>query len=230
MRTGHYGAWLRHPAIQRARDSGHAAPQAPRARDELAPLWLCPAFAFSQATFHKGTREILLNPAFSVQNSLVRGSGSLWLYLAQVNPAGTEFTRPTYTVLKRKPLITANLRKSHRLGPLWFSGHVSPCFFLCLPGSFEVTVTSVSLPPFVSRRGLSNTNQRLSIIRSLGILRAAPASPGLFELGSSLLRACSLPSRSFFRSVFDSEIHSQVKSSRPECWAMTRPPILGIPS
>ena len=28
--------------------------------------------------------------------------------------------------------------------------------------SFEVTVTSVSLPPFVSRRGLSNTNQRLS--------------------------------------------------------------------
>ena len=29
-------------------------------------------------------------------------------------------------------------------------------------GSFEVTVTSVSLPPFVSRRGLSNTNQRLS--------------------------------------------------------------------
>ena len=31
-----------------------------------------------------------------------------------------------------------------------------------LLGSFEVTVTSVSLPPFVSRRGLSNTNQRLS--------------------------------------------------------------------
>ena len=29
-------------------------------------------------------------------------------------------------------------------------------------GRFEVTVTSVSLPPFVSRRGLSNTNQRLS--------------------------------------------------------------------
>ena len=29
--------------------------------------------------------------------------------------------------------------------------------------SFEVTVTSVSLPPFVSRRGLSNTNQRLSL-------------------------------------------------------------------
>ena len=27
----------------------------------------------------------------------------------------------------------------------------------------EVTVTSVSLPPFVSRRGLSNTNQRLSL-------------------------------------------------------------------
>ena len=31
--------------------------------------------------------------------------------------------------------------------------------------SFEViTVTSVSLPPFVSRRGLSNTNQRLSLL------------------------------------------------------------------
>ena len=31
-------------------------------------------------------------------------------------------------------------------------------------GSFEVTVASVSLPPFVSRRGLSNTNQRLSLL------------------------------------------------------------------
>ena len=29
----------------------------------------------------------------------------------------------------------------------------------------EVTVTSVSLPPFVSRRGLSNTNQRLSLLK-----------------------------------------------------------------
>ena len=63
-----------------------------------------PCFAFSQATFHKGTREILLNPAFSVQNSLVRASSSLLLYLAQVNPAGTEFTRLSSTVLKRKPL------------------------------------------------------------------------------------------------------------------------------
>ena len=27
----------------------------------------------------------------------------------------------------------------------------------------EVTVTSISLPPFVSRRGLSNTNQRLPL-------------------------------------------------------------------
>ena len=40
LRTGLYGACLRHPAIQRARDSGHAAPRAPRARDELAPLAL----------------------------------------------------------------------------------------------------------------------------------------------------------------------------------------------
>ena len=52
----------------------------------------------------KGTWEILLNPAFSVQNSLVRSSSSLRLYLAQVNPAGTEFTRLSSTVLKRKPL------------------------------------------------------------------------------------------------------------------------------
>ena len=44
---------------------------------------------------------------------------------------------------------------------------LSPCFFLYLLGSFEVTVTSVSLPPFVSRRGLSNTNQRLSHPTSL---------------------------------------------------------------
>ena len=34
--------------------------------------------------------------------------------------------------------------------------------------SFEVTVTTVSLPPFVSRRGPSNTNQRLSHNRSSG--------------------------------------------------------------
>ena len=33
------------------------------------------------------------------------------------------------------------------------------------PGFPEVTVTSVSLPPFVSRRGLSNTNQRLSLLK-----------------------------------------------------------------
>ena len=37
-------------------------------------------------------------------------------------------------------------------------------FCICLVGipSLEVTVTSISLSPFVSRRGLSNTNQRLS--------------------------------------------------------------------
>ena len=44
VRTGLYGAWLRHTVIQRARDSGHASPRAPRARVELAPLWLCSAF------------------------------------------------------------------------------------------------------------------------------------------------------------------------------------------
>ena len=36
--------------------------------------------------------------------------------------------------------------------------------------SFEVTVTSVSLPPFVSRRGLSNTNQRLSPVNIITTL------------------------------------------------------------
>ena len=39
-------------------------------------------------------------------------------------------------------------------------------FLSAFAGSFEVTVTSVSLPPFVSRRGLSNTNQRLSQVTS----------------------------------------------------------------
>ena len=134
VRTGPYGAWLRHPAIQRARDSGHAAPQAPRARDELAPLWLCRAFQGSQ-TFHKGTREILLNLVFSVQNSLVRASSSLLLYLAQVNPAGTEFTRLSSTVLKRKPLtcgfpnIPARMKEQMQLHkpqkiPMWDSNSV----------------------------------------------------------------------------------------------------------
>ena len=43
----------------------------------------------------------------------------------------------------------------------------SSLFYLCplsaCACSFEVTVTSVSLPPFMSRRGLFNTNQRLSL-------------------------------------------------------------------
>ena len=55
-------------------------------------------------------------------------------------------------------------QRPQRMRPsLLFSvSFLSSCFFLYLLGSFEVTVTSVSLPPFVSRRGLSNTNQRLS--------------------------------------------------------------------
>ena len=36
-------------------------------------------------------------------------------------------------------------------------------FLSAFAGSFEVTVTPVSLPPFESRRGLSNTTQRLSL-------------------------------------------------------------------
>ena len=71
---------------------------------------------------------------------------------------------------------------------------LSPCFFLYLLGCFEVTVTSVSLPPFVSRRGLSNTNQRLS--RGGRGMSTVPfllsSSPAIFATGgaSPLLRAC----------------------------------------
>ena len=58
----------------------------------------------------------------------------------------------------------------------------------------EVTVTSVSLPPFVSRRGLSNTNQRLSpdlfnspASRSANLLARPPVLTALspFRPGSS---------------------------------------------
>ena len=64
------------------------------------------------------------------------------------------------------PLLAPSLcQRPQRMRPsLLFSvSFLSPCFFLYLLGSFEVTVTSVSLPPFVSRRGLSNTNHRLSL-------------------------------------------------------------------
>ena len=85
-------------AAHRARGPGvHGAGlKAPRFR-----LW---RFHPNRDVSPKGTRDILLNPAFSVQNSLVRASSSLLLYFAQVNPAGTEFTRLSSTVLKRKPL------------------------------------------------------------------------------------------------------------------------------
>ena len=53
--------------------------------------------------------------------------------------------------------------------------------------SFEVTVTSVSLPPFVSRRGLSNTNQRLSHqalkLRSLPFTHPVYVASRYFQLG-----------------------------------------------
>ena len=39
-------------------------------------------------------------------------------------------------------------------------------------GSFEVTVTSVSLPPFVSRRGLSNPTSASALVGPSMILRA----------------------------------------------------------
>ena len=48
-------------------------------------------------------------------------------------------------------------------------------FLSAFAGSFEVTVTSVSLPPFVSRRGLSNTNQSLSLLSDLRLVKT-PAS------------------------------------------------------
>ena len=90
---------------------------------------------------------------------------------------------------RRPPSLSAALRCAHpalsssslcrspqRMRPsLLFSvSFLSPCFFLYLLGSFEVTVTSVSLPPFVSRRGLSNTNQRLSQRQSAVPSRAHP--------------------------------------------------------
>ena len=50
---------------------------------------------------------------------------------------------------------------SPKLMPLPWALVIS-LFLSAFACSFEVTVTSVSLPPFVSRRGLSNTNQRLS--------------------------------------------------------------------
>ena len=69
-----------HRALGPARGVRGAGLKAPRFTNRDVPL--------------KGTREILLNPAFSAQNSpIVRASSSLLLYLAQVNPAGTEFTR-----------------------------------------------------------------------------------------------------------------------------------------
>ena len=51
---------------------------------------------------------------------------------------------------------------SPKLMPLPWALVIS-LFLSAFACSFEVTVTSVSLPPFVSRRGLSNTNQRLSL-------------------------------------------------------------------
>jgi hypothetical protein len=42
------------------------------------------------------------------------------------------------------------------------TSHLEQCNLVPAGIMLEVTVTSVSLPPFVSRRGLSNTNQRLS--------------------------------------------------------------------
>ena len=85
-----------HRARGPARGVHGAGLKAPRFR-----LW---RFHTNRDVSQKGTREILLNLVFSVQNSLVRASSSLLLYLAQVNPAGTEFTRLSSTVLKRKPL------------------------------------------------------------------------------------------------------------------------------
>ena len=101
--------------------------KAPRFR-----LW---RFHTNRDVSQKGTREILLNLVFSVQNSLVRASSSLLLYLAQVNPAGTEFTRLSSTVLKRKPLtcgfpnIPARMKEQMQLHkpqkiPMWDSNSV----------------------------------------------------------------------------------------------------------
>ena len=63
----------------------------------------------------------------------------------------------------RGPILQDGFRAKTKRFPT-YQDLAAPCFFLYLLGSFEVTVTSVSLPPFVSRRGLSNTNQRLSTL------------------------------------------------------------------
>ena len=47
---------------------------------------------------------------------------------------------------------------------------------------YAVTVTSVSLPPFVSRRGLPNTNQRLSLVINIIISRVYTYQKPTFSL------------------------------------------------
>ena len=85
---------------------------------------------------------------------------------------------PAFSLLR-----LATTRKLGRRGRVQFQYHslgLGPLVSLCPPavvsssreivkaalshqGCVRLALTSVSLPPFVSRRGLSNTNQRLSL-------------------------------------------------------------------
>ena len=84
-------------------------------------------------------------------------------------------------------------------------------FLSAFAGSFEVTVTSVSLPPFVSRRGLSNTNQRLSKPLRVGLSHSLD-SAGACGLPSAwpVLRRLPWPRRFLAKAIRGSEPGAQV--------------------
>ena len=62
----------------------------------------------------------------------------------------------------KKMSVNQVMERSHHLH-LHHSLLCHPSLSSACACRFEVTVTSVSLPPFMSRRGLFNTNQRLSL-------------------------------------------------------------------
>ena len=87
------------------------------------------------------------------------------------------FTTPISTLHSRRQFL---LRESQTPDSLTEVSIASRCLPVCVASRswntnqrvslFEVTVISVSLPPFVSHRGLSNTNQRLSLSLPIGIV------------------------------------------------------------
>ena len=84
--------------------------------------------------------------------------------------------------------------------------------------SFEVTVTSVSLPPFVSRRGLCNTNQRLSLSSvPLGL----PLNQRLSRVPNTCI-LCSFPAIKSLHAVSSQSLAAGLQSK-----AGSAPPTLG---